>query len=61
MHPDLKIVIELQRLDSKIAELTSQIDDLPSRIEAIEGELDKFIHAHEERKKRLAANQPLRA
>ncbi|HZP01649.1 MAG TPA: C4-type zinc ribbon domain-containing protein [Terriglobia bacterium] len=57
MHPDLKIVIELQRLDSKIAELTSQIDDLPSRIEAIEGELDKFIHAHEERKKRLAANQ----
>lgn len=57
MHPDLKIAIELQQVDAKIAELTAQIDDLPSRIEAIEAKLEEFIHSHEERKKRLAANQ----
>ncbi len=57
MHPDLKAVIELQQTDTKIAELTSQIDALPSQIQALETRLNDFIHAHEERKHRLSANQ----
>ena len=57
MHPDLKAVIELQRTDAKIAELTSQIDSLPSQIQGFETQLANFLHAHEERKHRLSANQ----
>ncbi len=57
MHPDLKSVIEIQQLDLKIAELTAQIAALPGQIQTLQAQLDDFIHAHEERKKRLAANQ----
>jgi predicted nucleic acid-binding Zn-ribbon protein len=57
VHPDLKNVIELQQVDLKIAELTKQIDSLPAQIQSLHSRLDEFIHAQEERKKRLAANQ----
>ncbi len=57
MHPDLKTVIDLQQLDTRIAELTAQIDSLPAQIQTLETQLHEFIHAHEERKLRLARNQ----
>jgi hypothetical protein len=56
VHPDLKAVIEVQQLDLRIAELTALIDSLPTQIQTLQSQLDGFIHAHEERKKRLAAN-----
>jgi uncharacterized protein len=57
VHPDLKTVIELQQVDSRIAELVSQIEAIPSRIQAIEAQLNQFLHSHEEHKLRLNANQ----
>jgi predicted nucleic acid-binding Zn-ribbon protein len=57
VHPDLKTVIELQRVDLNVAELKSQIDDLPHQIEALEKQLEQFGQVHEERKHRLASNQ----
>ena len=57
MNPDLKSVIELQQVDLKVAELAVLIDSLPAQIQTLQSQLDDFIHAHEERKKRLAANQ----
>jgi predicted nucleic acid-binding Zn-ribbon protein len=57
VHPDLKTVIELQQVDLKVAELTGRIDALPAQIQTLQAQLDEFIHAHEERKKRLAENQ----
>jgi len=60
VHSDLKNVIELQQVDLKIAELTKQIDSLPAQIQSLHSRLDEFIHAQEERKKRLAANQRVR-
>jgi uncharacterized protein len=56
VHSDLKAVIEVQQLDQQVAELTVQIDSLPKQIQTQQSQLDDFIHAHEERKKRLAAN-----
>ena len=56
MHPDLKAVIEVQQLDKEVAELTVLIESLPTQIQTLQSQLDDFIHAHEERKKRLAAN-----
>ena len=56
MHPDLKAVVEVQQLDQQVAELTVQIDSLPKQIQNLQSQLDDFIHTHEERKKRLAAN-----
>jgi predicted nucleic acid-binding Zn-ribbon protein len=55
--PDLKNVIELQQVDLKIAELTKQIESLPAQIQSLQSGLDEFVHAQEERKKRLGANQ----
>jgi len=57
VHPDLKTVIDLQHVDSRIGELTTQIDALPGQIQTLEAQLKDFLHAHEERKLRLAANQ----
>jgi uncharacterized protein len=57
VHPDLKTVIELQHVDLKIADLTAQIEAAPSQIQTLESQLNDFLHAHEERKLRLAANQ----
>ena len=56
MHPDLKGIVEVQQLDQQVAELTVQIDSLPKQIQTLQSQLDDFIHTHEERKKRLAAN-----
>jgi predicted nucleic acid-binding Zn-ribbon protein len=56
VHPDLKAVVEVQQLDQQIAGLTVLIDSLPKQIQTLQAQLDDFIHAHEERKKRLAAN-----
>ncbi len=57
MYSDLKTLIDLQRIDTEIAELSSQIETFPSQIQAIEKQLNDFIHAHEERQQRLNANQ----
>jgi len=57
VHPDLKTAIELQQVDQRVAELTSQIEALPSQIQNLQAQLHDFIHAHEERKHRLGANQ----
>jgi uncharacterized protein len=57
VHPDLKAVIELQQVDLKIAEVAALIDSLPTQIQTLQSQLDDFIHAHEERTRRLAANQ----
>jgi predicted nucleic acid-binding Zn-ribbon protein len=57
VHPDLKTVIDLQHVDLKIAELTAQIDELPTQIKSLEDRLRDYLQAHEERKLRLAANQ----
>jgi hypothetical protein len=56
VHPDLKAVVEVQQLDQQVAELTVLIDSLPKEIQTLQSQLDDFIHAHEERKKRLTAN-----
>lgn len=56
MHPDLKAIVEVQQLDQQVAELTKLIDSLPKQIQTLQSQLDDFIHAHEERKKRLTAN-----
>ncbi len=56
MHPDLKAVVEIQQLDQQAGDLTVQIDSLPAQIQTLQSQLDDFIHTHEERKKRLAAN-----
>jgi uncharacterized protein len=57
VYSDLKILIDLQRVDQEIAELSFQIDTFPNQIQAIEKQLSDFIHAHEERQHRLSANQ----
>ena len=57
MHPDLATVKELQAVDREIASLTSKIEIIPAEIKKIEDQLNEFLHAHEERKSRLAANQ----
>jgi predicted nucleic acid-binding Zn-ribbon protein len=57
VHPDLKTAIELQQVDLREAELTSRIEALPSEIQSLEGQLRDFIHAYEDRKQRLSANQ----
>lgn len=56
MHPDLKAIVEVQQLDQQVAELTQQIDSLPKQIQTLQSRLDDYIHAHEERKRRVAAN-----
>jgi uncharacterized protein len=57
VYSDLKTLIDLQRLDQEIAELTSRIETFPNQIQAIEKQLNDFIHAHEERQHHLSANQ----
>ncbi|HEX5412915.1 MAG TPA: C4-type zinc ribbon domain-containing protein [Terriglobia bacterium] len=60
MYSDLKTLIDLQQVDQQVADLTSQIETFPSKIQAIEKELNDFIHAHEERQQHLSANQKQR-
>ncbi len=56
MNSDVKGIVEVQQLDLQAAELTQQIDTLPRQIQTLQTQLNEFISAHEERKKRLAAN-----
>ncbi len=57
MHPDLKTVIDLQHVDLRIAELTAQIETLPTQIQILEDHLKDYLQAHEDRKLRLTTNQ----
>ncbi len=57
LHSDLKVVIELQQVDSRITDLSAQIDALPSQVQTLQAQLKEFIQAHEDRKRRLSANQ----
>jgi uncharacterized protein len=57
LHPDLTTLIELQGADLKIAELTRQIEALPVEVQTIEAQLSAFLHTHDDRQKRLSANQ----
>jgi predicted nucleic acid-binding Zn-ribbon protein len=57
MHPDLKLVIRLQELDSRIAELQREVASLPKHIAAIEKTLDSHVRKLEADRAALAANQ----
>jgi uncharacterized protein len=57
VHPDLKTVIDLQHVDLRIAELTAQIETLPTQIQILEDHLKDYLQAHEDRKLRLTTNQ----
>jgi uncharacterized protein len=57
MHPDLKLVIRLQEIDNRLAELAREIATLPVHI----AEIQKKLHSHERKleadRAALAANQ----
>lgn len=57
MHPDVQTVRDLQDVDQSIGILTARIDAIPTQIKQIQHQLNQFLHAYEERKARLAANQ----
>ena len=57
MHPDVQTVRDLQEVDQSIGVLTLRIDAIPGQIRQIQDQLNAFLHAYEERKARLAANQ----
>lgn len=56
MNPDLKAIVEVQQLDQEVADFTVLIDSLPKQMQTLQSQLDNFVNAHEERKKRLTAN-----
>ncbi len=57
MLPDLKLVIHLQQLDVKIAELQREISALPRHIAEIEKALESHVRRLEAGRAALAANQ----
>jgi predicted nucleic acid-binding Zn-ribbon protein len=57
MPPDLKLVIQLQDLDSRIRELQREIAALPKHIAEIEKALESHIRKLEADRAALAANQ----
>jgi predicted nucleic acid-binding Zn-ribbon protein len=57
MNQDLQTLIELQRLDTSIAELEAEIESLPRKIAQVESTLAGHIQAVEASKARLAENQ----
>lgn len=57
MNPNLQRLIELQKLDTIIAELDAEIHSLPQRIARIERQLSEHIEAVERDRKNLAENQ----
>jgi len=57
MNQDLETLIELQRLDTSIAELEAEIESLPRKIAQVESTLAEHIRAVEASKARLAENQ----
>lgn len=57
MHPELKTLMELQQVDERLSRLHSRINAVPLEIQTLKAQLDEFIHATEERKARVSANQ----
>ena len=57
MNSDLKTLIGIQQLDLRIEALSAQIENVPIQVSSLERELTEFIQGHEERQRRLAANQ----
>jgi predicted nucleic acid-binding Zn-ribbon protein len=57
MNQDLQTLIELQRLDTAIAELEAEVESLPHRIAQVESTLSEHMAAVEASKARLAENQ----
>ena len=57
MHPDIHLVIQLQTIDLKIADLEKEIAQLPKHIAEIEKALDSHKRKLEADKAALAANQ----
>jgi predicted nucleic acid-binding Zn-ribbon protein len=57
VHPELKTLIELQQVDQHLSRLRSKINSSPLEIQTLKTQLDEFVHATEERKSRLSANQ----
>ena len=60
MNPDLKLLIELQELDSAIGGLSAEIQRLPLKIAEIEGQLAAHIQKREADQQALAGNQQAR-
>ena len=60
MNPDLKVLVELQKLDDTIRGLVAEIQSLPVKIAGIESQLSEHIAAVEADQKRLAENQRAR-
>jgi hypothetical protein len=57
MNPDIELVLELQRLDTRIGELRKEIASLPRHIASLERTLDSHIKKLEADRAVLAANQ----
>ena len=57
MHPDIRLVIELQSLDQRIAALDKEIAALPKHIASIEKTLETHVRRLEADKAALSANQ----
>ncbi len=60
MNPDLKLLIELQELDSAIEGLSAEMQRLPRKIAEIEGQLAAHIQKREADQQALAGNQQAR-
>ena len=60
MNPDLKLLIELQELDSAIAGLSAEIQRLPRKIAEIEEQLAAHNQKREADQQALAGNQQAR-
>ena len=60
MNQSLKLLIELQQLDTTIAALEAEIRSLPEKISGIESQLSEHIRQVEADRKALAENQRVR-
>lgn len=60
MNPSLKLLIELQQLDTTIGGLEAEIRSLPEKIASIESQLSDHIRQAEADRKTLAENQRAR-
>ena len=60
MNPDLKLLIELQEQDSKIKDLSADVQRLPKKIAEIEGQLSEHLQKREADQQALAKNQQAR-
>ena len=60
MNPDLKLLIELQEQDSKIKDLSADVQRLPKKIAEIEGQLSEHVQKREANQQALVKNQQAR-